>query len=535
MKTVLIAEDDQKSRYLLKILLIRNGFKILTAEDGLQAFEILKSNSTDLIISDILMPNMNGYLLCEKVKNNNKYRHIPFIFYTATFVTDKDRELALKLGADRFLIKPEEPKILLKIINEILNDYADCKSGKPDSEYDCNVPLKDLYNYSITKKLDKKVRELNENQLILKRSEQKLKEAQEIANVGHWEMDLKNNKMFWSEQMYRVLGLKPFDLEADYNVLLSLINNDERENVRKLFQELLKNRKPFDVIHSINLNGSCIKHIHQRGQVQYDEEGLPVYLIGTVHDITNNILAEKENKKKDAIIYQAQKLKSLGEMAAGIIHEIKQPLAGMTMAADLAMENLDNVNFTKEGVRKKLKIIKDCIIKINDISNRIRMFSRIQKKTDNEQFSINSCVNNIIQIIGKILYKNNISIETQLADDIPPATGSRNYFEQVILNLINNAQDSIIEKNDENTKRIIIKTFMEDKKTFITIEDNGTGIKKEIHEKIFEPFFTTKNEKDGTGLGLSVSYGIIINMGGNINVESDYGENTKFIITLPIK
>jgi CheY-like chemotaxis protein len=120
---VLIADDHKENRTFLRKLLESTGRIVLEAENGHTALEAARLEIPDLIISDILMPVMDGYKFCMEVKNDERLKSIPFIFYTATYTEKKDEEFAMSLGALRFIIKPEEPAVLIGIIREYLEDY----------------------------------------------------------------------------------------------------------------------------------------------------------------------------------------------------------------------------------------------------------------------------------------------------------------------------------------------------------------------------------------------------------------------------
>jgi signal transduction histidine kinase len=180
MQSILVVDDIAENLYFLEVLLKGNGFEVRTAANGLEALESARSEPPDLIISDILMPVMDGYALCREWRSDERLKGIPFIFYTATFTEKKDEELALSLGADCFAIKPQEPDALMEIIQKVLAGSSDksvaCPADMPANEGE----LLREYNEALFRKLEKKMADLEQanRELEQKISEQKLLEEQ---------------------------------------------------------------------------------------------------------------------------------------------------------------------------------------------------------------------------------------------------------------------------------------------------------------------------------------------------------------------
>lgn len=180
MKRVLIADDIVENVYFLEVLLKGNGFETVTAENGAKALVLARSALPDLIISDILMPVMDGYALCRELKADPALKNIPFIFYTATFTTAKDEALALSLGADRFVIKPQEPEAFMAIITGLLevSGVAEARSVADETEI-----MRD-YNEALFRKLEKKMFELEHANRDLKLRESELLVARDAAECA---------------------------------------------------------------------------------------------------------------------------------------------------------------------------------------------------------------------------------------------------------------------------------------------------------------------------------------------------------------
>ncbi len=191
MQSVLIVDDGAENRYYLEALLKGNGYSARSAHNGAQALESALNDPPDLIVSDILMPVMDGYTLCREWRANARLKAIPFVFYTATYTEKKDEELALGLGADRFVVKPQEPEVLLGIIREVLaGSLGAAARACPAATRSDDDLLKD-YNEALFRKLEKKMadleranQELTQSIIEQKRLEEQLRQAQKMEAVG---------------------------------------------------------------------------------------------------------------------------------------------------------------------------------------------------------------------------------------------------------------------------------------------------------------------------------------------------------------
>ena len=160
MSKLLVVDDNEQNLYMLKMLLEGNGYQVTTADNGKDALEKAFAESPDMVISDILMPVMDGFTLCRRWKSEDCLKAIPFVFYTATYTEAKDEKLALRLGADRFLIKPMAPDGIIATVRDILGN-------RPGSLEACSEPdpaedpaVCQLYNERLVKKLEKKMQDL---------------------------------------------------------------------------------------------------------------------------------------------------------------------------------------------------------------------------------------------------------------------------------------------------------------------------------------------------------------------------------------
>ncbi|MDQ6965806.1 MAG: response regulator, partial [Mariprofundaceae bacterium] len=170
---ILIAEDYEDTRMILRMMLENSGYIVTCANNGREALEKARADMPDLIVSDILMPEMDGFDLCRAIKTDEKLRHIPFIFYTATYIEEADRELAMAAGASRFIIKPVDSQTFLANVQEELDAYYEQRMQVPEAPLKDDDELELMHERTLTRKLDEKVWQLERERRALVLSETK--------------------------------------------------------------------------------------------------------------------------------------------------------------------------------------------------------------------------------------------------------------------------------------------------------------------------------------------------------------------------
>jgi PAS domain S-box-containing protein len=256
-------------------------------------------------------------------------------------------------------------------------------------------------------------------------------------------------------------------------------------------------------------------------------EGQPVGLIGMLRDITERKRAEEERKQLELKAQIASRLASVGEMAAGVAHEINNPLTGIVGYAQLLASRQD----LPEDVKKDLKIVNDGAQRVAGIVQRLLTFAR-QVKPERRQVNINQLIESTLALRTYSLRTSNIEVTTRLDSYLPDTIADPGQIQQVLLNLIVNAETAM--KEVHRKRRLTITTRKADSIVEIKVKDNGHGIKPEIMDRIFDPFFTTRPAGEGTGLGLSLCYGIVTEHNGRIYAESKPGRGATFVVELPI-
>jgi PAS domain S-box-containing protein len=373
------------------------------------------------------------------------------------------------------------------------------------------------------------------------------------------EQKINENALRESEKMYRTLlnaspeGIFIMDLNGRITEISDIIleifgAGDKNEFIGVPFfhfipstevtkmKEILSNAKSEGLIQNIEFI------LTRKNQSQFicelsitliqEADGRPDAYMAILRDIS-------QRKKIEQQLNRSERMASLGEMASGMAHEINQPLLSITLGIENLLMKIQQVKAVDESYfhNKSEKIFED-ILRVGRIIDHVRAFSRDHDEYISTSFDINESINNAISMISEQFKHHGITLDIQLDEKIHPIIGNTYRFEQVILNLLTNAKDTLEETKKTSKldfkKTIVIRTYHDDHTNFIEVKDNGNGIKPDVIDRIMLPFYTTKSESKGTGLGLSISFGIIKELKGSIDVESNSVSGTIFRISLPI-
>ena len=255
-------------------------------------------------------------------------------------------------------------------------------------------------------------------------------------------------------------------------------------------------------------------------------DGRPVGILGVMRDITERKKAEEERKEMEQKAQLASRLASVGELAAGIAHEINNPLTGVIGYAELLMHE-----DVPEHIKNDLKIIYEGAKRVADVVKGLLTFAR-QTRPERTVVDVNQVIEIVLRLRAYELETGNITATARLAPDIPATVADAGQLQQVFLNLIINAEMEM--RSAHGKGKLIIKTESVGNTIRISFKDNGPGIAEENLERIFDPFFTTKEVGEGAGLGLSICHGIVAKHGGRIWAESQSGNGATFVVELPV-
>jgi PAS domain S-box-containing protein len=352
----------------------------------------------------------------------------------------------------------------------------------------------------------------------LRRSEEKYRTILEDMQDGYFEVDLAGNITFANDSVCR-------DLRYSRKELIGLNYRDftvaeDIEAVYKAFNKVYRTGKPVR-----GFSWKIVREGAGEGFVEAtvfplrDEEGKIVGFRGIGRDITGRKRAEMQ-------LLMASKLASIGELAAGVAHELNNPLTGVVGYAQLlaARHNVP------PDVKADLNRIYYESQRAARIVQNLLSFAR-QRTPEKSYFNVNELIQRTLDLRSYELRTNNIGICVNLASDLPQIMADYHQIQQVVLNIIINAEQALVESKRRG--RITVTTSLVKHNIRISIGDNGPGISNDNIGRIFDPFFTTKEVGKGTGLGLSVCHGIVTAHSGKIYVESQEGKGSTFVVELP--
>lgn len=366
----------------------------------------------------------------------------------------------------------------------------------------------------------------------LRENEQRLKQAQYMAQMGNWEFDFTNGKLSWSEELFNLFE-RPIEAgPPSYDENITYYLPEDRERLQQQLQAALETGQEFSDTYRLKLpSGKMVYHANTIFPIK-DETGRIVKLTGTAQDITERVFLEKQ-------VQGQERLAAVGQLAAGIAHDFNNILSGITLYTDLLLHSLTDLSPKNH---KRLLTIAQQAERATQLIQQILDFSR-RSALVRTLVNILHPLQELLEILERTLPENiHLEFKYERSSYIAEIDATR--FQQVFMNLAVNARDAM---PDGGTLSIEVASYHlaeQDKPPVaemeaghwvrITVSDTGTGIEEDVLPRIFEPFFTTKPPGKGTGLGLAQVYGIITQHNGYIKIDSHPNQGTIFTIYLPL-
>ena len=526
-KLQILAVDDNKDNLTTLRAVLADALpeaELLTAMSGAECLELVKAKEPDLIFLDIIMPGMDGFSVCSKLKGNSRLRNIPVVFLTALRTSKEDRIRALETGAEGFLSKPVDAVELTAQVRAMAkiryaNNYE--KSRKEQLE---------LLVAERTVSLKKELAERRAAQEKLKKNEANLNEAQKIANLGNWEYEIGSGRLEWSDEVYRIFGREKRQGPAKRDELRKFLSPQDDRVLSELASNVLRTGKGCEGEVLLNLHGGKSKVLRVIISPEKDGAENVIALKGIVQDVTRS-------KEFEKFILQTKKMEAIGSLTGGIAHDFNNLLAVIIGYSDVALK------FTSKGsaIGESVTEIKKSAEKAAALTSQLLAFSRKQP-ISRAVMSLNASITDLNKILGRIIGED-IDLKLVLEPNLKNVFADRGQIDQIIINLVTNSHGAMpnggkLTIKTENVKLeqnacVKIPEARPGDFVCVTVKDTGVGMNKEVLDHLFEPYFTTKPLGKGTGLGLSVIYEIVKQLEGWINIYSAAGKGTEFKVFLP--
>ncbi len=382
----------------------------------------------------------------------------------------------------------------------------------------------------------------------LRESEEKYRSILESMAEGYYEFDVSGDLKFFNDAFYKIIGYSRQELMgSNYRKFTA---PQDAGRVFRAFNNVYVSHKPSKEFEwQIMRKDGEKRHLEASVSLIKGPDGLPDGFQGIIRDVTDRNLAEQslkeayqELKHTQSQLVQSGKLASIGELAAGVAHELNQPLMVIRGNAQLVKRFITKGQYEIDELLKQMEPIERNTKRMMNIINHLRTFSR-QSKSEYYALDVNQVIDESFLMVGEQLRLRSIEIKKSLDPDLPKIKGDTNQLEQVFLNLITNARDAISEKNEarkpedrtsESIEIITRRSETDANWVEVLFKDSGKGISESAKNSIFDPFFTTKEVGKGTGLGLSISYGIISDHSGQIEVADTGPDGTTIRVTFPV-
>lgn len=377
-------------------------------------------------------------------------------------------------------------------------------------------------------------------------TQERLAEAQRLAHLGSWSWDIGPNSIAWSDEMFRIHGLEPGVPPGKMEAYMECIHAEDRTWMADEVGRAVTSGDPVDINYRIVRPSGEVRWIHGRSITTAWREGRPARMAGYCHDVTEQRLAEEERNRLESQLRQTQRLESLGQLAGGVAHDFNNLLAVILNYTGFVDEELAGFASASGdpgllAVRADVEQIGRAARRAAELTRQLLSFSRREVMRP-RVLDLNQVVGDVEQFLRRTLGEH-VVLHTALVPDVWRVSADPGQLEQVLVNLAVNARDAmpsggrlIIETANVHVDAVAAARFRglhPGRHVRLRVSDTGHGMTKEVLERAFEPFFTTRPKGEGTGLGLSTVFGIIVQAGGAAHIASEPGSGTTFTAFLP--
>jgi len=525
--TVLLVDDVEENLELLEEVISEHQYRTVRAHDGLAALEVLQKEEVHLIVADAMMPRMDGFLLCKEVRSRPEHVTTPFLIYTGNYVDAADQEFARSIGVDRYVVKYAGLDALVQAVNDLAHE----RFGRPALPEEARAGKETLDEQAFLEQ---------HRAILIRKLEEKMAELQMYADA----LESKNRELLASEDRYRSLFEQAsiaivivdrhtgevLDLNSRGVALLEYSRDDLLElpglpivEPGDFTRRMLEAAVYFSGEATIKKKGGGVVDVEIGVGPMIGPEDNRVLLY--VRDIT-------EQKRMREQLMQMEKMSLMGRLAAGIAHEIRNPLSAISL-------NLQFLHQKLEAQPELQELIQDALegtSRVESVMENTLKLARVGS-SDLRESNVNDLVATVAGFLRISAQQKKLVLDTDFADDLPLVLADERQVQQVIINIVQNAIDAspsrgMVEITTEALPDLELTAMAGTPCVVVAVRDHGAGIPPEERKFLFEQFRTTKD--GGTGLGLALSKQIMDKHDGMIFIDPAEGGGTIARIVFPI-
>ncbi len=495
---LLLLEDSIPDAELIQELLNadHSACEVTRVQTRAEFTAALEDGGFDLILADYTLPSFDGLSALKLTQNARP--DMPFIFVSGSLGEEIAIE-ALKIGATDYVLKTRLSR-LVPSVQRALREAQDRAERKKAEE-------------------------------ALRRSGIYLAAAEQLSQTGNFGWNVSTGEIYWSDGTYRIFECEP-TTKPTIQLVIDRTHPDDRTRLHQIIDRAVNEGREFIAEHRLLLTNGSVKHVQAVAHRLTGEDPERLVLVGAVTDITERKRAEEERERLrqlEADLAYTNRVSMMGEMAASLAHELKQPITAAIVSAKACDRWLRR---DAPEIAEACEAAADMVTSTTQASHIIDSIRALYRRSAPElnRIDLNEIIREIAALLRDTARRNAISIRTELDLGLPTATADRVQLQQVVMNLMLNGIEAMKETGGELTVR---SSRNEDGQLLISVSDMGIGLPADQIERIFEAFFTTKAQ--GTGMGLSISQRIIESHGGRLwaTANANAGRGAIFQFKLP--
>lgn len=514
---VLVVDDDPTARLTLGETLEGLGAEIVIVGSGSDALRQVLKRDFALILLDVRMPDMDGYEVATIIRQRRKSSRIPIIFLTAITPDESHIFRGYEAGAVDYVFKPLNPHVLRSKARVFIELYQQAEEIRHKMEHEKQLLKENLGIRAAMVDTERRLRSSEAREaLVIEALPIALYEATPPAT---------GPRTFINEKANQVMGFSPAEFRDSPQLWMQRIHPDDWTSV----EEALARGGDYSVEYRWRCGDGSYRYFVDHGVTIPGSDEEPPRVVGAMLDQNDRRMLEEQ-------LFHAQKMDALGQLTGGIAHDFNNMLTVVISCLDWALRQDD----LSERIEKKLGSALQGALRCADLTSRLLAFSRRQQLSP-VSFILNDVVRDLTEILDST-FGDGVEIDFDLAPHLWPIYADRAQMEAAVMNLIVNARDAM-----PNGGKVMLRTSniadpgragfagLPNEGEFVSLEvtDTGTGMSEEVLKRAVEPFFTTKEVGQGTGLGLSTTYGFVHDSGGRLLIDSKPGEGTRVRICMP--